>query len=60
MQKDITIKKSEVYSEFHTIDGISSLEAEFTVNRAGSTKTASVEADEKPCGESSQKPTHSY
>lgn len=54
------VSKSEGYSEFHTIHGISSLEAGCTVNGAGSTKTTSVEADEKPCGESSQKPTRSY
>lgn len=43
MQKDISIK-SKAYSEFHTNRGVSSLEAGFTVNQAGPTKTTSLEA----------------
>lgn len=59
MQKDISIKSKE-YSEFHTVHGVSSLEAGFTVNQVVQTKTTSLEAHEKPSGESSQKPTRFY
>jgi len=59
MQKDISIKSNE-YSEFHTIHGVSSLKAGFAVNQVDRTKTISLEAHEKPGGEPSQKPTPFY
>lgn len=53
MQEDISIKSKE-YSEIH---GVSSLEAGFTVNQGGPTKTTLLKAHEKSSG-GSQNPFH--